>query len=158
MCHVGEEDTARRMGELMPPGRAHVCMDTAKLPVRTPISHDHLRVKVDVLMRCVYAVVCCDPVSLSSRKSLPTLSAVAPRKCEELELLVINTCDGCYRGRSLGYTARWRDSGDNPPSASRSLGLVGLLCGGACCYLRCALQACQPHRRQGTCESHTEQQ
>ena len=30
---IGEEDTARRMGELMPPGRAHVCMDTTKLPL-----------------------------------------------------------------------------------------------------------------------------
>jgi hypothetical protein len=38
-CHcsasTGEEDTAQRMGELMPPGRAHVCMDTTKLPVRS---------------------------------------------------------------------------------------------------------------------------
>ena len=30
---IGEEETANRMGELMPPGRAHVCMDTTKLPL-----------------------------------------------------------------------------------------------------------------------------
>ena len=100
-------------------------MDTAKLPVRAPISHDYLNVKVDVLnatrvsLRAVlgHAVLCCavlccavlccavcvlDSVSLSSKKSLPTLSAAAARRCEELELIVSNNCDGCYRGRSLG--------------------------------------------------------
>jgi hypothetical protein len=33
MARAGEEDTAHRMGELMPPGRAHVCMDTTRLPL-----------------------------------------------------------------------------------------------------------------------------
>jgi hypothetical protein len=68
---IGEEDTAQRMGELMPPGRAHVCMDTTKLPVRPPTpACAHVEGQCAqcrlVSFQCVYVHVCaCVSVSAS---------------------------------------------------------------------------------------------